>query len=203
MAIFFQWDDVYWSQYKISFGGDINMSTETSSQDFAIKRWCFFVVFWPLLCFVFAGIIVCQSGLEIEKRVAGAGFAVIPLIFFAVGMSIRRRLLKERRYATAFTMATVVSIKHSPMMSGGNKSAYFPIYEFQIEEKKYHVKSPSGYSSSCVSKGQQVELYYNPKDPLLFYVPIMQKRDNRWAVLLCGIGIVYPIVGLVHILSLL
>lgn len=180
------------------------MNTERALQDFAIKRWRFFVVFWPLLCFVFAGIMVCYPGLEAEKRIAGAGFAVVPLIFFAVGMGMFHRLLKERRHANVCTKATVISVESTLAFAGGNRRTYFPIYEFQIGEKKYQVKYPTGYSSNCVSKGQQVDLYYNPKDPRLFYVPIVQKRDKRWAVLLCGVGVVYPLVSMVsQVLSLL
>ncbi len=173
------------------------METETSLQDTAIKKWRFFMIFWPLLCFIFAGIVIFYPGMEAENRMVGAAFAIIPLIFFMIGMCMIRRLLKERKYATTSTIATVVSIESKLSASKNSRRVYFPIYEFQIGEESYHVKSPSGYSSSCVSKGQQVDLYYNPQDPLLFYVPIIQKRDKRWAVLLCGVGVAYPIIGLV------
>ncbi len=174
------------------------MGKETSSQDLALKQWRFFVIFWPLLCFVLAGIILCQSGLEIEKRIVGAGFAIQPQIFFIIGMRIRRRLLKERRYATVLTTATVISAGRETSVSGGYKRIYYPMYEFQIGNDIYQVKSPVGYSNSCASKGQKVDLYYNPQNPKVFYVPIMQKRDNRWSILLCGIGIVYPIIGMLY-----
>lgn len=170
----------------------------------AIKIWRFFVIFWPLLCLILAGIMVCYPGLSAEERLVGAGFAVVPLIFFAIGMCMFHRLLKERSYATICTKATVISVKSSLATAGGNRRSYFPIYEFQIGKKKYQVKYPTGYSSNCVSKGQQVDLYYNPKDPKLFYVPIVQKRDKRWAALLCVVGIVYPLAGMAsQILSLL
>lgn len=173
------------------------METETSLPDSTIKKWRFFMILWPLLCFVFAGIALCYPGMEAENRIVGAGFAIMPLIFFVIGMRMLRRLLEERKYATASTIATVVSVESRLSASENNRRVYFPIYEFQIGEERYRVKSPSGYSSSSVSKGQQVDLYYNPKDPQLFYVPIMQKRDKRWAALLCGVGVAYPLIGLV------
>ena len=43
----------------------------------------------PLLCSVFAGIIAVQPGLTADERISGAGFPVLPLIFFAIGMSVR------------------------------------------------------------------------------------------------------------------
>ncbi|RKI42076.1 DUF3592 domain-containing protein [bacterium D16-51] len=171
------------------------MNSNTSSQDHAQKLWRFFVIFWPLLCFTFAGTIIFQSGLKTEKSLVGVGFTIIPLVFFAIGMSIRRRLLKERKYATARTTATVISVESRPAISEGNKRVYIPIYEFQVGKDTYQVKSPAAYGNIGVSRGQVVDLYYNPRKPQMFYVPIMQKRDNRWSVLLCGVGIIYPLIG--------
>ena len=87
------------------------METETSLQDTAIKKWRFFMIFWPLLCFIFVGIVVSYPGMETENRIVGVAFAIIPLIFYTIGMCMIRRLLKERKYATASTIATVVSIE--------------------------------------------------------------------------------------------
>lgn len=166
--------------------------------DYALKRWRFFAFFWPLLCVVFAGIIIYQSIVYqsvhgMEERIFDAAFTIIPLVMFAIGMSMYRRLLKERRYAVILTTATVVSTGRS-LYAG--KRHFFPEYEFQVGEKIYKVKSPSGYSVCYVKEGRQVDLYYAPENPKVFYVPIMQKHDKRWATLLCGIGILYPIIGL-------
>lgn len=173
----------------------MNMKTDIDPGR-ALKRWRFLAIAWPLLCLVFAGIIVCQPGRGGEERFVDAAFTIFPLIFFAIGMTIQRRLLKEQRYATVLTTADVISIECRTETGSGNKRCYFPEYEFQIGEKIYHAKSKSGFGRSYVKKGDQVDLYYSPKDPNIFYVPIMQKHDRRWAVLLCGVGIVYPLIGL-------
>lgn len=167
----------------------------------ALKKWKIFVVIWPLLCIVFAGIILYQSVVYqsvqgMEERAFDAGFTVIPLIFFGIGMAMRSRLLKECRYATTSTSAIVVSTGKQHIVSDGNKRAYFPEYEFQVGETIYHVKSKRGYSQCFVSKGTTVELYYAPENPELFYVPIMQKHDRRWSFLLCTVGILWPFIGL-------
>ncbi len=162
--------------------------------DYVLKRWRFFAISWSLLCLIFAGIIIYQSIKGMEKRFAGdAIFAVVPLIFFAIGMTIRRRLLKERRHATTLTTAIVIS-KGKRIHEGKRK--FFPEYEFQVGEKIYKVTSQMGYNICYVGEGKKVELYYAPENPKLFYVPVMQKHDNRWSILLCGIGIVYPLIGL-------
>ncbi len=164
--------------------------------DYKLKRWRFLAISWPLVCFIFAGIILSQPGRGGEQRVVDAVFAVFPLIFFAIGMKIQRRLLKEKRYATALASATVVSIEQTMHIGEGNKRCYFPEYEFQVGEMLYRVKSPSGFSQCYVKKGQRVELYYAPENPKVFYVPVMQKHDKRWGMLLCGVGMVFSLVGL-------
>lgn len=161
-----------------------------------LKKWKILAIGWPLLCFIFAGIIILQPGRGGEEQIVDVVFTVFPLIFFAIGMRIQRRLIKERIYATIPAAATVAFIKNTVHIGEGNKRIYFPEYEFQVGDTTYHVKSPSGFNHCYVKKGEQVELYYAPEDPNVFYVPVMYKHDKRWAVLLCGIGIAYPLIGL-------
>lgn len=172
------------------------MDARTDSENVALKRWHFFAIFWPLVCFIFAGIIISQPGREMDERIADVGFTIISLIFFAIGMRIRRRLLKERLHATVLVKAVVVTVDRRLGIGEGNKRSYFPQYEFEAGGKQYRVKSPTGYGRSYVETGQQIDLYYAPEKPDLFYVPIMQKHDKRWALLLCGVGVVYPFIGL-------
>lgn len=160
--------------------------------DDALKRWRFFVVVWPLTCMCFVGIISYQAIMGMEERAFDAGFALIPLVFFAIGMKMRYRLLKERRYASVLTVATVIS---GGRRSREGKRYFYPVYEFQAGGITYKVTSPSGYSVCFVGEGRQVELYYAPENPQLFYVPLMQKHDNRVSAFLCGIGIVWPLAG--------
>ncbi len=34
-----------------------------------------------------------------------------------------------------------------------------------------------------------------PRKTLIFFAPVMQKHDNPRAVLLCGVGMAYPLIG--------
>ncbi len=172
------------------------MNARTDSKNTALKRWYFFAILWPLVCFIFAGIIISQPGRKTDERIADVGFTMVPLIFFAIGMRMRWRLLKERLHATVLAKAVVVTVDRKLEIGEGNKRIYFPQYEFQAGEKQYRVKSSTGYGRSYVKTGQQVDLYYAPENPNLFYVPIIQKHDNRWALLLCGVGVAYPLIGL-------
>lgn len=156
-------------------------------------KWRFLAVFWPLLCMVFMGIILFDPDRKIDERIADVIFTLIPLVFFAIGMSIRRSLLKERRYATVLTTATVVS---EGLRIRPGKRSFFPEFEFRAGGNLYHVKAAKGSGVSCVTKGKQEELYYAPENPGVFYVPKLQKHERRVSALLCGIGILWPVIGL-------
>lgn len=168
--------------------------SKMKNKDFAWKCWHFFVIFWPLLCFVFMGIIIGQSDRTVDERIADAGFTVISLIFFAMGMSIRRRLLKEQRTAVALTTAVVVS--GGRQKRTGRNPEYYPEFEFQANGVNYRVRSHGGSGSRLVKEGDQVDLYYTPENPKLFYVPALQKYARRCSRLYCGIGILFPLFGL-------
>ena len=159
-----------------------------------MKSWRVLAVGWPAVCLVFAGGILAGPGRTPEERVADTCFVVVGLIFFAIGMSVRRRLLKERKGASVLTTATVVSV--GKVIRTGKNAAYFPEFQFQAGGTSYRVKSPSGSGFHRLSEGRQVELYYDPKNPRLFYVPVLQKHEWRVSVLLCGIGILFPLAAL-------
>ena len=145
---------------------------EDKKSNYALKRWRFFAVFWPLTCFVFAGIIVSQSSRGAEEHITDAIFSVIPLVFFTIGMTIRHRLLKERRYATILTTATVIS---DGIRSYSGKNTSFPEFEFQVNGTTYKVKSQRRCSFRFIQERKKVALYYSPENLRIFYVPIMQK----------------------------
>ena len=112
------------------------MDVKTDSKSATLKRWYFFAIFWPLACFIFAGIIISQPGRGTDERIADVGFTMIPLIFFAIGMRMRWRLLKERLHATVLAKAVVVTVDRELWTGEGNKRSYFPQYEFQAGEKQ-------------------------------------------------------------------
>lgn len=142
---------------------------EDKKSNYALKRWRFFAVFWPLTCFVFAGIIVSQSSRGAEEHITDAIFSVIPLVFFTIGMTIRHRLLKERRYATILTTATVIS---DGIRSYSGKNTSFPEFEFQVNGTTYKVKSLRRCSFRFIQERKKVALYYAPENLRIFYVPM-------------------------------
>ena len=73
---------------------------------------------------------------------------------------------------------------------------YFPEFEFQANGVNYRVTSSAGSGFGLVKIGDRIDLYYTPENPRLFYVPVLHRRDNRCACLFCGIGILFPLLGL-------
>ena len=65
--------------------------------DLALQRWRFWAIAWPLLCLVFGGVILYQALQGMEERIFQLPFPFIALIFYAIGMAMRRRLRRERR----------------------------------------------------------------------------------------------------------
>ncbi len=174
-------------------GGIVPGNGETGR---GLGMWRFLAVGWPLACVCFGAIIIGQPDRVGEECLVDTMFTIFPLIFFAIGMAMEHRLLKEKQYATVLTSALVVSVRRHVSMGSGSRSCYFPEYEFQVGQITYHVKSPGGFDRSYVKEGERVELYYAPDNPHVFYVPVMRKHDKRWAALLCGVGILFPLAGL-------
>lgn len=138
--------------------------------------------------------ILCQSIQKAEGRfIRDAAFTTLLLLFFAIGMSMRRRILSERQNATCRTTAIVISTGEKKQTG---KRLFFPEYEFQKDGQLYHITSQTDYSVCYVTQGKQVDLCYAPDAPTTFYVPLMQRHDNRLAGLLCGVGILWPLFGL-------
>ncbi|NCE63940.1 hypothetical protein D1159_04910 [Pseudoflavonifractor sp. 524-17] len=169
------------------------MNRQRASKTGALRRWRFFAVLWPLLCLCFAVIVVCQPGRSLDQRIGGTALALFPLIFFAAGMSLCRRLLAERGTATVRTTAVVIARGRRTHMG---RSAYFPEFEFRVGEIACRVTSSSGSSCCLVKEGGQVDLYYDPEHPKRFYVPVLWRYNRRFVRLLCGTGIVLPLLGL-------
>lgn len=162
--------------------------------DNAWKRWCICAVVWPICCLVFAGIILCLPGRNMEERICDAAFCIFPLIFFAIGMPIRRRILRERACATARTTAVVTSPGRRKRT--GKNDTFFPEFEFQAGGRTYRITSVNGSGLHRLTVGRKVDLYYAPDNPTVFYVLDTQRLDRRVSALLCGIGIVFPLAGL-------
>lgn len=155
--------------------------------------WKVQMIVWLILCVIFIGMITGLPGRSGEERVADTGFIIFSQIFFVMGMNIWHRLLKERGSASVLTEAAVISTGRT---SRAGKRLFFPVYRFRVGETAYHVTSQTGHGICYVEEGEQVELYYSPENPRVFYVPVMHRHDRRVAVLLCAIGVVWPLLAL-------
>ncbi len=160
-----------------------------------LGRWRFFIIAWPLFCLFLAGLFLwqCSQGME-GRDPAHLGFTVIPLIFFFIGMKMRYSTAKKCTYCTVFVPgAKVVSL--TPHYGRGHHT-HTPVYEYSVGGETYRVSSRDSYSPCPVSSGQEVELYCSPANRRYIYVPAEERCRGKWSLLLCGVGVLFPLAAL-------
>lgn len=160
------------------------------------KAWLFWAVLWPAVCVVFGGITLYQSTQgTMERRLGNIMGIGVGLVFFIIGMAILYKSNQRRVLATAATTATVAGFEayHSFQES---YTKYRPVYEFYAEGAKRRVTSRYTVRRDLVKKGQEEELYYAPGRPELIYTPKQEKTVVRMALVLCGIGVFFPLIAI-------
>ncbi len=160
-----------------------------------MKRWRFWVIFWPLCCLTLTGVMLYQwsAGMAYRDPVH-AVFPIFSLLFFFIGMGMKKNSAKHREVATR--LAPDATVAYLNTRRGNHGIVKTPVYRYTAGEISYTVSSRSSYSPCPVHTGEAVELYYSPQDPRTIYVPKEERTRLRWARLLCGIGVAFPFFAL-------
>lgn len=157
------------------------------------RRWGQIITLYLLLCAIFIGIISYQSIQGMEERASHCLGVLVGAVFFMIQAVTKRSVAKRRERAVAHTIATLVATGSSMGLEPGH-SSYHSIYEFSVDGVTQRVKSPG----ICgVEKGEQVDLYYVPHYPKMFYIPRVEESHKGWEVLLYAIGIGFPLLMLI------
>ena len=101
-------------------------------------------------------------------------WAFIGIIFFITGISILNNKKKKEKNCTIKTYAKVTDmVKHKTYDndSGHTTISWHPVIEYNIGELKIKKESAYGSYQSKYTIGQDVEIYYNPKNHSEFYIP--------------------------------
>lgn len=140
-----------------------------------MKRWRFWVIFWPLCCLTLTGVMLYQwsAGMAYRDPVH-AVFPIFSLLFFFIGMGMKKNSAKHREAATR--LAPDATVAYLNTRRGNHGIVKTPVYRY--------------------TAGEAVELYYSPQDPRTIYVPKEERTRLRWARLLCGIGVAFPFFAL-------
>lgn len=161
----------------------------------ALRLWRLAVVLWPLCCLGLAALFLRQWSRGMPGRdPAHVVFAVFPLIFFFLGMGLRHGAIKRQTRCTVPAPdARVIALEPRRGSSG---IVRVPVYRFTAGEEVVSVPSRSGYRPCPVRAGEAVALFYAPGDRRSIYVPREERAKRRWSLLLCGIGVVFPLLAL-------
>ncbi len=163
----------------------------------ALKRWRRFLIAWPLVCLALSGLMLHQwlAGME-NRDPVHAVFPLFSLVFFFIGMGTRHSTAKKRALATLpAERARVVTLNAH---FGHHGTVKTPVYEYTAKGGTvYTVSSRTSYNPCPVHTGQEVALYYSPKDPRTIYVPKEESAKGRWSLLLCGVGVLFPLIALI------
>lgn len=119
---------------------------------------------------------------------------IVPL-FFGIGCLITSRLvgkkvkvLKEK--CTQEAMATVLGFRSERVIQSDIMSnMYYLTCQFQVGGKLVIAEQAIGTSSSKFHSGQQIYLFYNPKNPKEIYVPGDGAESAENCLFFIGLGL--------------
>lgn len=126
--------------------------------------------------------------ISLIKVILSSGFLLLGLVFFCLGLSIRRAAFKKKDACTVKTEAVVVEINRETNLSAGGDSyrAWIPVFSYRADGEEIKVKSKIGQEKKIFEKGQHVILYYNPKQIREYYVP--EENMSAGASIFTGVG---------------
>ena len=118
-------------------------------------------------------------------------WALIGIVFFIIGTSIRRNRKKKVQRCTSHTYGKVVDLvrRESRDSDGNYSSSWHPVFEYRIGGLTFIKESNFGRSQAKFAIGQNVEIYYNPENYNEFYVP-EETLPNTLGVIFAAVGIV-------------
>lgn len=121
-------------------------------------------------------------------------WVIVGSIFFIIGIVMLQNKKKKQINCTSKTYGKIKDIvRHESYNSndGGYTYTWHPIFEYNIGELKFIKESSYGSSKSKYAIGQEIEVYYNPKDYNDYYIA----GENTSKIL----GIIFFIVGVIAI----
>ena len=103
-------------------------------------------------------------------------FVILGVIFLIMGinMEVKNNELKE---VCTGEVQGIVSDFHVSGYYGTDEDGivderlYYPIFEYEIDNKKYSKQSPTGKREERFELGESIVIMYNPDNPDEYYVP--------------------------------
>ena len=128
--------------------------------------------------------------ISIVGYIACGAFLFLGLIFLLIGLVFKKSSEEKRIKCTEKTTAKIKDIKSDYFGDALNEHSYvsyFPVIEYNIENKNYVRKYDVGFKKNTYEIGDEVEILYNPEEPNEFYFA----GDKTSA----KIGELFPVLG--------
>lgn len=131
-------------------------------------------------------------------------WSLVGIIFFIVGIVMLNKTKKKELNCTSKTYGKVTDIvRHQSYDRHGRySSSWHPVFEYNIGELKFIKESPYGSSESKYAIGQNLEVYYNPKDYNEYYIA-GDTTPKTLAIILTIVGVSALIIAIVSAILIL
>ncbi|MBR4628238.1 MAG: DUF3592 domain-containing protein [Ruminococcus sp.] len=124
--------------------------------------------------------------------IVSAAVILFGAIFAAVGMIlgvVRKNREKRCTYKLTATVCENVRSRDS------DSKAVYPVYSYTYKGQQYRIRSSSGSYPPQFSVGEKVEMYIDPDDPKVFFVPD-DKTTRTVSLVFTILGFVFAALGL-------
>ena len=97
---------------------------------------------------------------------------LLGLIFFIIGMVMRKKYKKKITECTSKTFGKIIDIVKRSSSDGDGYSSYnyYPVIEYMVGDMKFIKEYNIGNSSPKYGIGQNLEIYFNPEDYNEYYI---------------------------------
>jgi len=99
------------------------------------------------------------------------GVLLVGLAFFAAGIAMLVKQLRKRNNNTASVMAEVwgyhVEVRNR---SDGRETVYYPVFRYYANGKWYENRGDVGRGRETYSRGEKLEIRYDPQNPDSFLI---------------------------------
>jgi len=117
------------------------------------------------------------------------------VLFIIIGIFVLNQSSSLKRRCTQETMGTVVDVireeDYTHEVKSYKRYTYFPVIEYQTEDGTITQKSKSGQRPPKYTKGEQVQIFYNPNNVQEYII----NGDSN----LNFIGIIFVVIGIVAV----
>lgn len=131
-------------------------------------------------------------------------WGLVGSVFLIIGIAMQKNRKKKMINCTSKTYGKVTDlVRHQSYRSGGGySSTWHPVFEYNIGELKYIKESFYGSSQSKYAIGQDIEVYYNPKDYNEYYIA-GESLPKTLATIFTFVGVGVIMIGILSAIIIL